>query len=62
LRKVLDLDIPATFVVVDPGGLSAFKPGEGVRVTALEQEDGQYDRPGRAVAVEAKPGLDDIDE
>ena len=34
LRSVLDMDTPATFVVIDPGGLSAFKPGggrEGVR-------------------------------
>lgn len=46
--------------VIDPGGLSAFKPGEGVAVTALEM-DGQYDRPGRALAVEAA-GLDAIDE
>ena len=51
LRAVLDLDRPATFVVIDPGGLSAFKPNEGVKVLALEDAEGQYDRSARAVAV-----------
>lgn len=62
LRKVLDLDTPATLIVIDPGGLSAFKPAEGVAVSALEQQDGQYDRPGRAVAVPEGEGLNAIDE
>ena len=44
LRKVLDLEIPATFIVIDPGGLSAFKPGEGVEVTEMEADAGAYDR------------------
>ena len=60
LRQVLDLDIPVTFVVTDPGGLSAFKPNEGVKVTAMEM-DGQYDRPGRALAM-AEGEMDKIDE
>ena len=51
LRSVLDLETQATFVVTDPGGLSAFKPNEGVKVTALEDEKGQYDRAARALAV-----------
>jgi C4-type Zn-finger protein len=36
LRKVLDGDIKVTLVVTDPEGLSAFKPNEGVAVTAME--------------------------
>lgn len=51
LRRVLDLETQATFVVTDPGGLSAFKPNEGVKVTALEDDAGQYDRAARALAV-----------
>ena len=51
LRKVLDLEIPATFIVIDPGGLSAFKPGEGVEVTEMEADAGAYDRSARAVAI-----------
>lgn len=54
LRKVLDMDTPATLVVVDPGGLSAFKPGEGVKVTELEADAGAYDRSARALAIEAE--------
>ena len=51
LRKVLDMEGgPYTLVVTDPGGLSAFKPPEGVKVTALEQTT-QYDRAARALAV-----------
>ena len=61
LRSVLDMDTPATFVVIDPGGLSAFKPGEGVKVSALEA-DGQYDRSSRAVAVpEDEREMDKVD-
>ena len=44
-----------------PGGLSAFKPGEGVKVSALEA-DGQYDRSSRAVAVpEDEREMDKVD-
>ena len=51
LRKVLDMEGgPYTLVVTDPGGLSAFKPPTGVKVTALEQTT-QYDRAARALAV-----------
>eukprot|EP00227_Mantoniella_beaufortii_P016444 CAMPEP_0197576740 /NCGR_PEP_ID=MMETSP1326-20131121/1644_1 /TAXON_ID=1155430 /ORGANISM="Genus nov. species nov., Strain RCC2288" /LENGTH=298 /DNA_ID=CAMNT_0043139705 /DNA_START=48 /DNA_END=944 /DNA_ORIENTATION=+ len=52
LRKVLDCDTPCSFVVHDPEGLSAFKPSEGVSVSAMEV-GGDYDRPGRALAVPA---------
>ena len=51
LRQVLDLDAKATFVVIDPGGLSAFKPSEGVEVKMLESDGGDYDRAMRAIAV-----------
>tara|TARA_B100000767_G_C19539631_1_gene440179 strand:+ start:98 stop:709 length:612 start_codon:yes stop_codon:yes gene_type:complete len=62
LRAVLDLDQPATFIVTDPGGLSAFKPNEGVKVQALEDEHGQYNRSARALAVpENEQELDKID-
>lgn len=62
LRAVLDLDQPATFIVTDPGGLSAFKPNEGVKVQALEDGHGQYNRSARALAVpENEQELDKID-
>lgn len=64
LRKVLDMEGgPYTLVVTDPGGLSAFKPPTGVKVTALEQTT-QYDRAARALAVaeEDAEGGDESDE
>ena len=33
------------------GGLSAFKPSEGVEVKMLESDGGDYDRAMRAIAV-----------
>ena len=44
-----------------PGGLSAFKPPEGVKVTALEQTT-QYDRAARALAVAEQEEDDEFDE
>lgn len=32
LRKVLDMDLPCTFIVHDPTGLSAFKPADGIEI------------------------------
>ena len=64
LRKVLDMEGgPYTLVVTDPGGLSAFKPPTGVKVTALEQTT-QYDRAARALAVaeEDEDGGDESDD
>ena len=64
LRKVLDMEGgPYTLVVTDPGGLSAFKPPTGVKVTALEQTT-QYDRAARALAVaeEDAEGGDESDD
>ena len=64
LRKVLDMEGgPYTLVVTDPGGLSAFKPPTGVKVTALEQTT-QYDRAARALAVaeEDEEGGDESDD
>ena len=62
LRRVLDLDEKATFIVTDPGGLSAFKPSEGVKVSALEDAAGQYDRAARALAVpEHEKEMDKVD-
>ena len=62
LRKVLDMEGgPYTLVVTDPGGLSAFKPPEGVKVTALEQTT-QYDRAARALAVAEREEEDDEDD
>ena len=66
LRKVLDMEGgPYTLVVTDPGGLSAFKPPEGVKVTALEQTT-QYDRAARRpekareVAAAVKLSVDEL--
>jgi hypothetical protein len=60
---VLDLEEKATFVVTDPGGLSAFKPDAGVEVSALEDAAGQYDRAARALAVpEHEKEMDKVDD
>ena len=56
------LSQPVTFIVTDPGGLSAFKPNEGVKVLSLEDTTGQYDRSARAVAVpEHEREMDKVD-
>lgn len=63
LRRVLDLEEKATFVVIDPGGLSAFKPDAGVEVSALEDAAGQYSRAARALAVpEHEKEMDKVDD